>query len=56
MVEGLKFIRRMCTAPPMKDYVTGEFAGDLVQTDEEWLEYCREMGETVSIPRLLRHR
>ena len=35
----------------MKDYVTGEFSpGDRVQTDEEWLEYCREMGETVFHP------
>jgi choline dehydrogenase len=51
MVEGLKFIRRLCTTPPMKDYVAGEFSpGDRVQTDEEWLEYCREMGETVFHP------
>jgi choline dehydrogenase len=51
MVEGLKFIRRLCATPPMKDYVTGEFSpGDRVQTDEEWLEYCREMGETVFHP------
>jgi choline dehydrogenase-like flavoprotein len=35
----------------MKDYVAGEFSpGDRVQTDEEWLEYCREMGETVFHP------
>jgi choline dehydrogenase len=35
----------------MKDYVAGEFSpGPRVQTDEEWLEYCREMGETVFHP------
>jgi choline dehydrogenase len=51
MVEGLKFIRRLCATPPMKDYVAGEYSpGDRVQTDEEWLEYCREMGETVFHP------
>jgi choline dehydrogenase len=51
MVEGLKFIRRLCATPPMKDYVAGEFSpGDRVQTDADWLEYCREMGETVFHP------
>jgi choline dehydrogenase len=51
MVEGLKFIRRLCATPPMKDYVAGEFSpGDRVQTDGEWLDYCREMGETVFHP------
>jgi len=51
MVEGLKFIRRLCATPPMKDYVAGEFApGDAVQTDADWLAYCREMGETVFHP------
>jgi choline dehydrogenase len=51
IVEGLKFIRRLCATPPMKDYVAGEFSpGPRVQTDEEWLEYCREMGETVFHP------
>jgi len=51
IVEGLKFVRRLCATPPMKDYVAGEFSpGGGVQTDEEWLEYCREMGETVFHP------
>jgi choline dehydrogenase len=51
MVEGLKFIRRLCATPPMKDYVAGEFSpGDRVQTDAQWLEYCRDMGETVFHP------
>jgi choline dehydrogenase len=51
MVEGLKFVRRLCATPPLKDYVAGEFSpGERVQTDEEWLDYCREMGETVFHP------
>ena len=51
MVEGLKLIRRICATPPMRDYVAGEYLpGDGVQTDEQWLEYCREMGETVFHP------
>ena len=51
MVEGLKFIRRLCATAPMKDYVLDEFSpGGRVQTDAEWLEYCREMGETVFHP------
>ena len=51
MVEGLKLIRRICTAPPMRDYVAGEFLpGDKVHTDEDWLAFVREMGETVFHP------
>ncbi len=51
MVEGLKFVRRICATPPMRDYVTDEFLpGDKVKTDEDWLAYCREMGETVFHP------
>jgi choline dehydrogenase len=51
MVDGLKIARRICNAPPMRDYVAGEFLpGGKVQSDEEWLAYCREMGETVFHP------
>ena len=51
MVEGLKFARRICATPPMRDYVTDEFMpGEKVKTDEDWLAYCREMGETVFHP------
>ena len=51
MVEGLKLIRRICTTPPMRDYVAGEFLpGDKVVTDEDWLAFVREMGETVFHP------
>jgi choline dehydrogenase len=35
----------------MRDYITDEFMpGDKVRTDEDWLAYCREMGETVFHP------
>jgi len=51
MVEGLKIARRICETPPMRDYVEAEFMpGPGVQTDEDWLGYCREMGETVFHP------
>jgi choline dehydrogenase len=51
MVEGLKIIRRICGTPPMRDYVAGEYLpGGKVVTDDDWLAYCREMGETVFHP------
>jgi choline dehydrogenase len=51
MVEGLKLVRRICTTPPMRDYVAGEFLpGEKVVSDEDWLAYTREMGETVFHP------
>jgi len=51
MVEGLRLIRRICATPPMRDYVAAEYMpGEKVITDEDWLAYCREMGETVFHP------
>jgi choline dehydrogenase len=51
MVEGLKLIRRICTTPPMRDYVAGEFLpGEKVASDADWLAYTRAMGETVFHP------
>ena len=51
MVEGLKLVRRICATAPLREYVTGEFLpGAQVRTDEDWLAYCREMGETVFHP------
>jgi choline dehydrogenase len=51
MVDGLKLARRIVTTPPMRDYVVDEFLpGSGVQTDEDWLAYCRETGETVFHP------
>jgi choline dehydrogenase-like flavoprotein len=51
MVEGLKLVRRICNTPPMRDRIAGEFQpGEKVQSDDDWLAYCREMGETVFHP------
>jgi len=51
MVEGLKVIRRICATPPLRDYIAGEYLpGEKVVTDEDWLAYCRETGETVFHP------
>ena len=51
MLEGLKFARRLVNAPPLAGYVAGEFQpGERVQSDEEWLAFCREAGDTVFHP------
>jgi choline dehydrogenase len=51
MVDGLKIARRICNTAPLRDYVAGEFLpGEKVQSDDDWLAYCREMGETVFHP------
>jgi choline dehydrogenase len=51
MVEGLKFIRRIAAAAPLRDYIVAEeFPGPRVQTDEDWLAFCREAGDTVFHP------
>ncbi len=51
MVEGLKIARRICTTKPLSDYAEAEFLpGDRVRTDEDWLQYCRDYGETVFHP------
>jgi choline dehydrogenase len=51
MVDGLKLVRRIVNAPPLRDYVTAEeLPGTKVQTNEEWLAFVREYGETVFHP------
>ena len=51
MVDGLKIVRRIVTAAPMRDYAGAEFyPGGKVQSDEDWLAFCRETGETVFHP------
>jgi choline dehydrogenase len=51
MVEGLKFIRRIAAAPPLRDYIEAEFQpGPAVQSDADWLAYSRETGVTVFHP------
>ena len=51
MVDGLKIVRRIVNARPLADYVAGEeLPGAKVQSDEEWLAFVREYGETVFHP------
>jgi len=51
MVEGLKIMRRIVNSPPMRDHVVDEhLPGPRVQTDDEWLAFCRETGSTVFHP------
>jgi len=51
MVEGLKFARRLVNTQPLAGYAAGEFQpGERVQSDEDWLAFCRETGETVFHP------
>ena len=51
MVDGLKIARRIVNARPLSDYMSAEeFPGPKVQTDDEWLAFVRENGETVFHP------
>ena len=51
MVDGLKIVRRIANTRPLADYVAAEeFPGTKVQTDEDWLAFVREIGETVFHP------
>jgi choline dehydrogenase len=51
MVEGLKMARRICTMAPLSEYVEAEFQPGIgVKSDQDWLAYCREYGETVFHP------
>ena len=51
MVDGLKFVRRIVNTSPLAGYVTAEeLPGSKVQSDEEWLAFVREYGETVFHP------
>ena len=51
MVDGLKLARRIVSTPPMRGYVVDEFLpGAQVRTDEDWLAFCREAGDTVFHP------
>lgn len=51
MVEGLKTIRRITATEPFSRYVERErMPGPDVQTDAQWLDYCREVGGTVYHP------
>lgn len=48
MVDGLKLVRRIAGTAPLSDYVAAEeYPGPSVQSDAEWLAFCREAGDTV---------
>jgi choline dehydrogenase len=51
MVDGLKLIRRIAGTAPLRDYVAAEeYPGPRVQSNEDWLAFCREAGDTVFHP------
>jgi choline dehydrogenase len=51
MVDGLKLLRRIVTTAPLNSYVAAEeYPGPRIVTDEDWLAFCRESGETVFHP------
>jgi choline dehydrogenase len=51
MVDGLKLVRRIAAAAPLKNHIVDEyFPGERVRSDEELLAFARESGETVFHP------
>jgi len=47
IIGGLRFARRLFSAPPLKQFLQQEsFPGDQVQTDDELLDYARRNGST----------
>ena len=51
MVDGLKLIRRIAAAAPLREYVAAEeYPGPRVGSDEDWLAFAREAGDTVFHP------
>jgi choline dehydrogenase len=50
-VAGLKLLRRLVRSPAMQPYVAAEeLPGERVQSDDDWLAFCREAGSTVYHP------
>jgi len=50
-VAGLKLLRRLVRSPALRPYVAAEEApGERVQSDADWLDYCREAGGSVYHP------
>jgi len=51
VVAGLKLLRRIMSATPMRPFVSSEHApGSRVQSDADWLDYARQVGGTVYHP------
>ncbi len=50
-IDGLRTVRRLIQASAMEPYVLAEHApGDRVRTDDDWLDYARQVGGTVYHP------
>lgn len=50
-VAGLRLLRRLVRSPAMRPYVAAEEApGERVQSDADWLGFCREAGGSVYHP------
>lgn len=51
LVDGMKVVRRIVEQPAMSSYLAHEMSpGKEVQTDEQWLEFARENGQTIYHP------
>lgn len=51
LVDGMKAARRIIEQPAMRHFVEHEMTpGKEVQSDEEWLEFARENGQTIYHP------
>ncbi|MGM0785899.1 MAG: GMC family oxidoreductase [Pseudomonadota bacterium] len=51
LVDGMKVARRIVEQPAMQPFVSHEMTpGKEVQTDEQWLEFARENGQTIYHP------
>ncbi|MCW5620470.1 MAG: choline dehydrogenase [Burkholderiales bacterium] len=50
-IAGLKLVRQIMSGAAMKPFVLAEHApGERVRSDEDWLDYAREVGSTVYHP------
>ncbi|MEY3739974.1 MAG: hypothetical protein RLZZ192_650, partial [Pseudomonadota bacterium] len=51
LIDGMRIARRIMGREALKNYVDFEMnPGDSVQTDEQWLDFARETGQTIYHP------
>ena len=51
LVSGMKIARRIVGQAAMSHYIDHEMSpGDVTQTDEQWLDFARENGQTIYHP------
>lgn len=51
LVDGMKVARRIVEQPAMRPFVSHEMTpGKSVETDEQWLEFARDNGQTIYHP------